>query len=409
MKELQLAFKDFSLVWLCLLVSCLIFVAFLQTTNVSVLLLITFAVVAFIYVFNRVEQIKFPIIRAFERRRAFALASILVAIVILPFILRSSPYWIFILTLAILWVIIAQGINIQFGSAGIINLGSAAFYGVGAYTAGMLATKLGVPPLLNLVFGAVMAMIVGSVLFIPVLKTRSYYLALVTIAFVMAFHTLINNAEWLGGAQGIVGIPLMSIGRYSFLQEINVLGFKLPSQANFYYLALVLEGLMALAAYRLWHSWVGLTWNSFNEDTGDALSAQCMGVAINKWSMIAFTIGNFYIGLAGAFYAHMTSYIAPPDITFYQSLLFLSAVILGGVDSILGVSVAAVLLVIMPEKLRALQQYWVIIFGIILVVMLILRREGLIPAKVRTYGLRVTHPTGDPSKRENRLENEPGR
>jgi ABC-type branched-subunit amino acid transport system permease subunit len=114
-----------------------------------------------------------------------------------------------------------------------------------------------------------------------------------------------------------------------------------------------------------------------------------MGVEVKKWSMIAFTVGNFYIGLAGAFYAHMTGYVAPPDITFYLSLLFFSAVILGGVDSILGVSVAAVLLVIMPEKLRALQQYWTIIFGIILVLMLILRREGLIPARVRTYGLRM--------------------
>jgi len=161
----------------------------------------------------------------------------------------------------------------------------------------------------------------------------------------------------------------------------------------------VLGGLMVLAASRLWNSWVGLTWNSFNEDTGDRLSAQCMGVAVNKWSMIAFTIGNFYIGLAGAFYAHMTSYIAPPDITFYQSLLFLSAVILGGVDSILGVSVAAVLLVILPEKLRALQQYWVILFGIILVLMLILRRKGLIPVKVRTYGLRMPQAKGGPSER----------
>ncbi len=113
--------------------------------------------------------------------------------------------------------------------------------------------------------------------------------------------------------------------------------------------------------------------------------------------MLAFTIGNFYIGLAGAFYAHMTTYIAPPDITFYLSLLFLSAVILGGVDSILGVSTAAVLLVIMPEKLRALQQYWVIIFGVILVLMLILRREGLIPARVRTYGLRISRAAGAPS------------
>lgn len=389
MKEDNRSPKDFFLIIISVLIPTAVFVAFLLITNLFLLLAMILAVIAAIYLFNRVNSVKTPISRAFDHNRMFAFASILVSIILLPVILRSSPYWIFILTLAILWIVVALGINIQFGSAGIINLGAAAFYGVGAYTAGMLSTKLGMPPLLNLLFGAMMSMIVGALLFIPVLKTSSYYLALVTIAFVMAFHSLLNNAEWIGGAQGIVDIPLMSIGGYSFLQEINILGLKLPSQANFYYLALVLGGLLVLAASRLWNSWVGLTWNSFNEDTGDELSAQCMGVEVKKWSMIAFTVGNFYIGLAGAFYAHMTGYVAPPDITFYLSLLFFSAVILGGVDSILGVSVAAVLLVIMPEKLRALQQYWTIIFGIILVLMLILRREGLIPARVRTYGLRM--------------------
>ena len=407
MKEENSSLKDFSLIVISVLVSTAVFVVFLKIANLLVLLAIILAAVAAIYLFNKVGGVKASIAGAFDRRRPFAFASVLVIIVFLPVILRSSPYWIFILTLAILWIIVALGINIQFGSAGIINLGAAAFYGVGAYTAGMLSTKLGVPPLLNLVLGAVMSMIIGSLLFIPVLKTSSYYLALVSIAFVMAFHTLLNNAEWIGGAQGIVNIPLMTIAGYSFLQEINILGLKLPSQANFYYLALVLGGILVLGATRLWNSWVGLTWNSFNEDTGDELSAQCMGVEVKKWSMIAFTVGNFYIGLAGAFYAHMASYIAPPDITFYLSLLFLSAVILGGVDSILGVSVAAVLLVIMPEKLRALQQYWTIIFGIILVLMLILRREGLIPARIRTYGLRAPEARGGTSERLSQSERAP--
>ncbi len=398
MKESGSSFKDFCLILFYVLGSLAAFVAFLKIENLLALLGFILATAAVIYSAARVKRIRIPMAAAFKRQSGFVFVVILAIIIILPLILHSSPYWIYILTIAILWIIVCLGINIQFGSAGIINLGAAAFYGVGAYTAGMLATKMGSPPLLNLFLGAVMSMVVGSVLFIPVLKTKSYYLALVTIAFVMAFHTLLNNAEWLGGAQGIVAIPLMSIGGYSFLEEINIFGLALPSQANFYYLALVLGGLLALAAHRLWNSWVGLTWNSFNEDTGDELSAQCMGVEVKKWSMIAFTVGNFYIGLAGAFYAHMSSYVAPPDITFYLSLLFLSAVILGGVDSILGVSVAAVLLVILPEKLRALQQYWMIIFGIILVLMLVLRREGLIPVGVRTYGLKRPEAVDKPPK-----------
>ncbi len=394
MKNTTSPLKDFSLILACIASASALIVVFIKITNLSVLLAVILVIIGIIYFFNKATVIRDPVTRAFKQRKDFVLSCIMVVIVLFPVILRSSPYWIFILTLAILWTIVALGINIQFGSAGIINLGAAAFFGVGAYTAGMLSTRLGFPPLLNLLLGAVMGMIVGALLFIPILKTRSYYLALVTIAFIMALHTLLNNAEWLGGAQGIVNIDIMSIGGYSFLQEINILGLKLPSQANFYYLALVLGCLLLIADYRIWNSWIGLTWNSFNEDTGDELLAQCMGVEVKKWSMIAFTAGNFYIGLAGAFYSHMTTYIAPPDITFYLSLLFLSAVILGGVDSILGVTVAAVLLVIMPEKLRALQQYWIIIFGIILVLMLIFRRQGLIPARVRTYGLRFFQPTG---------------
>ena len=377
--------KDWFLILCCLAISWALFIAVLLITN----LILVFALIllggAAIYGISRWEGVKTSIVQAFRRRSRFAFISMLIIVLALPFILRGSPYWILILTLAILWIIVALGINIQFGSAGIINLGAAAFYGVGAYTAGMFAIKLGSPPLFNLLLGAVMSMVVGSLLFIPLLKARGHYLALVTIAFVMAFHNLLNNAEWLGGAQGIVGIPPMSVAGYSFIREIKVWGLKLPSQANFYYLALLLGGLLGAASWRLWNSWVGLTWNSINEGTGDELSAKCMGVATGKWAMIAFTIGNFYIGLAGAFYSHMTTYISPPDITFYQSLPFLSAVILGGIDSIPGVCLAAVLLVILPEKLRAFQQYWVMFFGIILVLVLILRRKGLIPAMIRMY------------------------
>lgn len=377
--------KELLLVVCCLVISWALFIAVLLITNLFLVFAVILVAGLVIYGFSRWERGKASIVQAFQRQSRFAQVSMIVIFLCLPFILRSSPYWILILTLAVLWIIVALGINIQFGSAGIINLGAAAFYGVGAYTAGMFATKLGTPPLLNLLLGAVMSTIVGSLLFIPLLKTKSHYLALVTIAFVMAFHNLLNNAEWLGGAQGIVGIPLMSVAGYSFTQEIKIWGLKLPSQANFYYLALLLGGLLGAASWRLWNSWVGLTWNSINEGTGDELSAKCMGVTAGRWSMIAFTIGNFYIGLAGAFYSHMTTFISPPDITFYQSLLFLSAVILGGVDSIPGVCLAAILLVILPEKLRAFQQYWVMFFGIILVLMLILRRKGLIPARIRSY------------------------
>ena len=246
--------KELLLVVCCLVISWALFIAVLLITNLFLVFAVILVAGLVIYGFSRWERGKASIVQAFQRQSRFAQVSMIVIFLCLPFILRSSPYWILILTLAILWIIVALGINIQFGSAGIINLGAAAFYGVGAYTAGMFATKLGTPPLFNLLLGAVMSMVVGSLLFIPLLKTRSHYLALVTIAFVMAFHNLLNNAEWLGGAQGIVGIPPMSVAGYSFIREIKIWGLKLPSQANFYYLALLLGGLLGVAAWRLWNS-----------------------------------------------------------------------------------------------------------------------------------------------------------
>lgn len=386
MKDMLQPLKELALALSPLLLSYVAFLAILKVTNLIVLLTLVFVVTVSLYLYNKFEWINTPIKASLRRKKRFSILTGIILILLLPFALYDSPYWIFILTLAWLWIIVALGINIQFGSAGIINLGAAAFWGAGAYTAGIMATRYGGPAWLNLLLGGVTAVLIGALLFIPILKTRSYYLALVTIAFVMAFETMANNTEWLGGSQGIVGIPILSIGGYSFLKKISIGGFTLPHQANFYYLATILGGLLFLAAYRLWNSWVGLTFNSFNEETGDETCAKCMGINLKKWKLIAFSIGNFYIGLAGSFYAHMNSYIAPPDITFYQSLLFLSAVILGGVDNIYGVSIAALLLVILPEKVRFLQQYWIIMFMLIVVGMLILRPAGLIPVSIRKYG-----------------------
>ena len=149
MKDSGASFKDLGIILFCVLGSLVVFVAFLKIENLIALLAIILAAAAVIYLVARVNGIRTPVVGAFQRQRKFVFVIVLAIILLLPFILRSSPYWIYILTIAILWIIVCLGINIQFGSAGIINLGAAAFYGVGAYTAGMLATKLGSPPLLR--------------------------------------------------------------------------------------------------------------------------------------------------------------------------------------------------------------------------------------------------------------------
>lgn len=364
------------------------FITFLQIENIwklSILITIAFLVILLI---SRFENIKSKIIMSFKKNRSLTYFIGLLLFLSLPFSLRQSSYWIFILTLCWLWIIIAQGINIQFGSAGIINLGAAFFWGIGGYTTAILASRYNFNPLIGIFLGGIMAILAGLPLIIPILKARGHYLALVTLSVVVAFGHFVNNIKWLGGSQGIMNIPSVSIGGYNFLNSIKIFNFELPPISNYFYFATLLGILVLLVCHRMSNSWVGLTLNSINENKGDIICSNCMGINRARWVVISFSIGNFFIGMAGAFFAHMNCYVAPQDMTFYKSLLYLSAVILGGMDNIMGVTIGAILIVILPEKFKVLQEYWIIIFMSSIVLMIILRPQGLLAAKIRNYGIK---------------------
>lgn len=364
------------------------FITFLQIENIwklSIIITIAFLVILLI---SRFENIKSKIIMSFKKNRSLTYFIGLLLFLSLPFSLRQSSYWIFILTLCWLWIIIAQGINIQFGSAGIINLGAAFFWGIGGYTTAILASRYNFNPLIGIFLGGIMAILAGLPLIIPILKARGHYLALVTLSVVVAFGHFVNNIKWLGGSQGIMNIPSVSIGGYNFLNSIKIFNFELPPISNYFYFATLLGILVLLVCHRMSNSWVGLTLNSINENKGDIICSNCMGINRARWVVISFSIGNFFIGIAGAFFAHMNCYVAPQDMTFYKSLLYLSAVILGGMDNIMGVTIGAMLIVILPEKFKVLQEYWIIIFMSSIVLMIILRPQGLLAAKIRNYGIK---------------------
>lgn len=364
------------------------FITFLQIENIwklSILVTIAFLVILLI---SRFENIKSKIIMSFKKNRSLTYFIGLLLFLSLPFSLRQSSYWIFILTICWLWIIIAQGINIQFGSAGIINLGAAFFWGIGGYTTAILASRYNFNPLIGIFLGGIMAILAGLPLIIPILKARGHYLALVTLSVVVAFGHFVNNIKWLGGSQGIMNIPSVSIGGYNFLNSIKIFNFELPPISNYFYFATLLGILVLLVCHRMSNSWVGLTLNSINENKGDIICSNCMGINRARWVVISFSIGNFFIGIAGAFFAHMNCYVAPQDMTFYKSLLYLSAVILGGMDNIMGVTIGAILIVILPEKFKVLQEYWIIIFMSSIVLMIILRPQGLLAAKIRNYGIK---------------------
>jgi branched-chain amino acid transport system permease protein len=318
-----------------------------------------------------------------NRRAAFGGAAVLA--LVLPFVLRASPYWTFIATMAFVYVTIGQGLNLQLGTAGVINLAGAAFAGLGGYTVGLLTVNLGLSPPVGLLAGPLVAVAVGAVLFVPILKVRGHYLALVTIAFGFIFNILMNNLEFTGGPQGIKNIPTLRPFGYAFTTAPEVLGMKLPSHANFYYAALTMAAVVTWLAWRLYNSGVGLTLNTVRDDE---IAAKCSGVSVARYKLLAFSIGNFFIGLGGAFYAVMVGFVSPPDFDFGYSLAMLSIIILGGLDSIAGVILGACILIPLPEKFRFLHEYRLLIYGLAIILMLLFRPRGLWPAGVRRYGLR---------------------
>ncbi len=320
----------------------------------------------------------------FRIHRAAALSGAGVLALALPFFLRASPYWTFVATMALVYVTIGQGLNLQMGATGVINLAGAAFAGLGAYTVGLLTVKLGFAPWLAFAIGPLVAMVVGALLFIPILTVRGHYLALVTIAFGFIFNILMNNLEFTGGPQGIKNIPTLRLFGYPFTTAPTLFGLTLPSHANFYYAALAMAALVTWLAWRLYNSWSGLTLNTLRDDE---IAAKCSGVSVARHKLLAFSIGNLFVGLAGGFYAVMVGFVSPPDFDFGYSLVMLSVIILGGLDSIPGVVLGACLLIPLPERFRMLHEYRLLLYGAAIVLMLLFRPRGLWPAGVRRYGL----------------------
>ncbi len=296
-----------------------------------------------------------------------------------PVFVRASPYWIFTGALTALYLLAALGLNIQVGSAGIANLAGAAFFGSGAYAAGLLAARLHWPGWATIPAGAAAAVLIGTLLFIPVLKTRGYYLALVTIAFGVVFTLLLTNMAWDGGPQGVKDIPSLGPG---FEDPLRLGPWTLHFYARYFFLIAAVVTLGLWTAHRLYGSRLGAHWNAIRDDE---IAARCAGVDVDRAMLGAFSTGNAFIGLAGALYAHLVGFIAPADFGFPASLVLLSIPILGGLDSVPGTAIGAGLLIFMAEKLRSIADYRFLIYGGLIVAILVIAPGGLLPPGLRRY------------------------
>jgi branched-chain amino acid transport system permease protein len=297
--------------------------------------------------------------------------AFLVVLLVVPLILNS--YVVDVLTLAGLYVLLALGLNITVGYAGLLDLGYAAFYAIGAYTYAILSTRLGLPFWLGLPIGGIGAALSGMALGIVTLRLRGDYLAIVTLGFIQIVHLILNNWNSLtNGPNGIlnVGRPVLSfpgLGRFVFIEPIS-----------FYYLILLLVGLALLAIRRLNGSWVGRAWIAIREDE---LAAEVMGTDTTRMKILAFTLGASVAGIAGVFFAGKFAFVSPESFTFLESVLILSMVVLGGMGNLVGVTLGAVLLVVLPELFRGFAAFRMLIFGAALVLMMMFRPQGILPGR----------------------------
>jgi ABC-type branched-subunit amino acid transport system permease subunit len=319
----------------------------------------------------------------FTRRKRFAAMLAGVIAILLPFVLNANSYALHLLIIAELYAVLAIALNFQLGSANIPNFATGASYGIGAYVSALLALNFNVSFWLALPISALVATGFGFALGVPSMRTRDSYLALVTIAFGVVIQQLLNNLEWTGGPNGLVGIPAPSLFGYSFDSPLRVFGATLPSQVNFYYLSGVLVVIAIVAAGRLHASRVGLAWNALR---ADELAARCQGINVTWYKVLAFAVDAFLAAFAGTIYAFYVSFISPDNFTFLVSVTIMTMVIVGGMDNTLGVIVGAFLLTMLPEKLRAFADYRLLFFGIVVIVFLMIRPQGLFPQRLRRYG-----------------------
>jgi branched-chain amino acid transport system permease protein len=333
-------------------------------------------------VLKMVPGLKAGLNEAFSAHKIIATICAIGLLLLPPFLLVKSAYWLFIVINAIIFIIACLGLNLQLGSTGMMNLAGAAFMAFGAYTAGLLALNAGWPSWATLLAGAIVTGLFSIILFIPVLKTKGHYLALVTIAFQFMVVILAENVEFTGGPQGLKNIPYLTFLGYSFNEPINLGFITLHKYANYYYLGLALAIVVALVCMRVYHSWVGVTAATIRDDE---VAAKTNGVKVNYWKLVIFVLGNSFIGLSGAFFAHLIGFISPPNFFFDRSLVMVSVVILGGMDNVFGIILGSILLITLPEKLRFIQEYRFLIYGLLLIIMLIFKPKGLIPFVPRDF------------------------
>jgi branched-chain amino acid transport system permease protein len=329
----------------------------------------------------------------------FALVGL--ALAVLPFALAQvGTTWVRITNFAILYVLLALGLNIVVGFAGLLDLGYIAFYAVGAYVYALLASPqfgLHLPFWVILPIGAAVAALFGVLLGAPTLKLRGDYLAIVTLGFGEIVRIFLNNlsrpVNITNGPQGISGIDPFALP-----------GFRFDSPIKYYYLLLAVALVIIAVNLRLQNSRIGRAWEAIREDE---IAARAMGIDTRNLKLLAFAMGASFGGIAGGMFSAIQAFISPESFILVESIMVVSMVVLGGMGNVWGVILGALLLSFVPEILRwtvtpvqeALfgrmlvepEVIRMLLFGLALVLVMLFRPAGLLPSAVRKRELEEQH------------------
>ena len=332
------------------------------------------------------------------------IALIALALLLLPFVAALvGTAWVRVLNFALLYIMLALGLNIVVGFAGLLDLGYIAFYAVGAYVYALLASPqfgLHWPFWVILPIGALVACIFGVLLGAPTLKLRGDYLAIVTLGFGEIIRIFLNNLDRpynvTNGPRGINLIDPFAVGSFSFSKSEKVVGIDLSGPQKYYFLLLAVTILVIVVNVRLQNSRLGRAWEAIREDE---VAAQSMGINTRNVKLLAFAMGASFAGVAGGMFAATQAFVSPESFGLFESVIVLSMVVLGGMGHIPGVILGAVLLTILPEFLRytvepaqnllfgkvviPAETIRLLVFGIALVAVMLYRPGGLWPSDVR--------------------------
>ena len=294
----------------------------------------------------------------------------------------TNLYYIQVLIFIGIYIILALSLNLLNGYVGLLSIGHAAFYGIGAYASAKLVMVVGLPfPLAMLGAGAV-AGIFGYFIAKTTLRLSGIYMTLATLGFNMIFFLVLQNwMSFTNGPLGIMDIPPPSI-----------LGYVIETRIQYYYLIFVLVLVTIGSMHRLMTCRFGRALIGIRENE---LAAETMGVNTTRYKIQAFVLAAFYAGIAGSYYAHFIKYISPDSFYIYESFILLAMLAFGGQGNLIGPVVGAAVLIIIPELFRFLQEYRMLVYGGVLIIMMLVRRQGLLGG--RDYSLRL-HWFDEPEK-----------